>query len=128
MLDASPCRPDHEFPHIPDNVTEEAVLLSLLGLVLNNGCDRGISRLHVGEGWRPGFGDGDPRGEARRVRGGLLKGESPSSSRPDISLRCLGRRPLVVAGMELVRELGWEEDAWVVVGWFMPTTVEARAA
>lgn len=60
--------------------------------------------------------------------GALLKGESPSSSRPDISLRCLGRRALGWAGVELVRELGWESDVWVMVGGFMPTAVEGRAA
>jgi hypothetical protein len=58
------------------------------------------------------------------VLGALLKGESPSSSRPDISLRCLGRRAVAAAGVVL----RWEEDVWVMVGWFMPTAVEGRAA
>jgi hypothetical protein len=108
-------------------------MFPLPGLLFCEGCDRGISRTYVREGWLLGIGDrgreigGEPRGEARRVLGALLYEESPSSSRPDISLRFLGRRTLAAAVVELVRELGWEEDIWVMVGWFMPT-MEARAA
>lgn len=131
ILDASPCKPDHEFPQSPDNEFEEVVLLSLPGLLFREGCDRGISRTYVRDGWLLGIGDrerevgGEPLGEVRRVLAALLKGESPSSSRPDISLRCLGRRALAAAGVVLRWE---EEDVWVMVGWFMPTAVEGCAA
>lgn len=57
-----------------------------------------------------------------------MPGESPLSSKPDISLRCLGRRAVGWVGVELVRELGWESDVWAMVGWFMPSAVEGRAA
>lgn len=77
MLEASPCKPDHELPQRPENVFGEAAPLSLPGLRFTEDCDRGISRVNVRGGGPPGFGDrcrepgGDSRGEARRVLGAL---------------------------------------------------------
>jgi len=113
-------------PQRPVKEPEEAVLLPLAGLLFPAARDRGISLRHVRDGCVLGTGErgrrlggGDPRGDARRVLGALFKKLFSSSSMPEISLRFLGLRALSVAGVELVLELGWEEDVCVMVGWFI---------
>jgi hypothetical protein len=70
--------------------------------------------------------EGEPRGEAMRELGALLKRTaSPPSSRPDSRRRLRGRRESVAA-VELVLELGCE--ACVAFMTFMTVTQAACAA
>jgi hypothetical protein len=69
---------------------------------------------------------GEPRGEAMRELGALLKRALSPSSKPDISRRFRGLKESVAAGVELVLELGWEEAFACCFMTFM--TQGARAA